>query len=379
MRLLDGAGAAHHGGNADVLEQPRFGRIAHLALVLIGGECAHQLRDRRVFGGFKCWCRRALHDVDARIGEFALHAGQQLVLHIGIDLRLNAVRRHARQIAEFVDEFAQLGNRVHRDAALNLVGRHRGERHIEELVVRAMLLEVIGDIADPADEPRRVFDRVRALGRKRRMRCLAMHAAAVDIDALVRHDHLHAGRLAHHAAVEFHAAQLEFIEHERRARAAHFFVIRQRKVDRLVALHAQKIRHQSQPCGDEALHVATAARIQAAVAFGHRKRVGVPLLAIDRHHVRMAGQHDAALSAAIPGGQGRKQIGLVAFGRAEQLGLDALRGQAIAHFLDQTHVGVAAGGVMGHQRVQPFTGGFPGHFNSLRSGFCRLHLSDSPL
>ncbi|MPN00794.1 hypothetical protein SDC9_147992 [bioreactor metagenome] len=96
---------------------------------------------------------------------FALHARQQFARHIGLHLRLYALGRHARQVAELVDELAQLGDGVHRDAALDLVGRHGGEGHIKELVVRPLRLELIGNVADAADQPRRVFDGVRSLRR----------------------------------------------------------------------------------------------------------------------------------------------------------------------------------------------------------------------
>ncbi|MPN00793.1 hypothetical protein SDC9_147991 [bioreactor metagenome] len=93
------------------------------------------------------------------------------------------------------------------------------------------------------------------------MRRLAVHAAAVHVDALVRHHHLHAGGLAHHAAIKLGAAQPQGVEHHRRADAAHFLVIRQRQMQRLGARHGQVFGHQGQRRGDEALHVATAAPI----------------------------------------------------------------------------------------------------------------------
>ena len=63
-----------------------------------------------------------------------------------------------------------------------------------------------------------------------------------------------------------------------------------------------------------------------------------------------------ALRAAIAGRQGRKQIGFGPVGRLEQLHPHTLRRQCVAHVFNQMQVGVTAGGVKGHQGVQPFAG-----------------------
>jgi dienelactone hydrolase len=44
----------------------------------------------------------------------------------------------------------------------------------------------------------------------------------------------------------------------------------------------------------EALHVGTAATVEQAIALGQLERVRMPVLIVDRHHVRVAGQHHAS-------------------------------------------------------------------------------------
>ena len=46
--------------------------------------------------------------------------------------------------------------------------------------------------------------------------------------------------------------------------------------------------------GDEALHVGGAAAVEPAILLRHVERVGVPVLAVDRHHVGMPGEDQAA-------------------------------------------------------------------------------------
>ncbi|KAG0765301.1 hypothetical protein G6F57_020301 [Rhizopus arrhizus] len=112
-----------------------------------------------------------------------------------------------------------------------------------------------------------------------------MHLAAEEIDALVGHDHLHAGGFTHHAALGADAAFQQVGQHVRRARAADFLVIGERQVDRLLARHGQEFRHQRQRAGNEPLHVAAAAPIEQPVFLDELERVRAPVLAIHGHHV----------------------------------------------------------------------------------------------
>ncbi|CFT91534.1 Uncharacterised protein [Bordetella pertussis] len=344
---------AHHGRDADALEQAGLGPVGHLAGDPVRGQGAHQLRDGGLLGRLQAGRRGAGFDVDAGLRVFGAHARQQLVAHVALDLGLDGVGRHARQVAELVRELAQLGDGVDRDPAVDLVGGHGRERHIVELVIRAVGLVRVGQVADAADQPRRVFDGVAAARRQRRMRRLAMDPAAKQVDALVRHHHLHAGRLADHAALRLDAAFAQVGQHDGRAGTADLLVIRKRQMDGFLAGHLQERRHQGQRRGDEALHVARTPPVQPPLLFAQGERVGGPVLSIDRHDIGMAGQHDAALLRAIAGWQRGEQIGLGALGVVRQPGLHALPAEPVPHGFDQRQVGIAAGGVDSHQRLEP--------------------------
>ncbi|MNS58027.1 hypothetical protein D3C72_909320 [compost metagenome] len=185
------------------------------------------------------------------------------------------------------------------------------------------------------------------------MRRLAVHLAAEEIDALVRHHHLHARGFAHHAALGADAAFQQVGQHVRGTRAADFLVIGKRQVDRLLARHGQEFRHQRQRTGDEALHVAGAAPIEKPVFFNELERVRAPVLAIHRHHVGVARQDDAALLAAVLPRQRGKQVGLGALGVVRQPCVYALALEPIANGFDQGKIGIAAGGIETDQRFQP--------------------------
>jgi hypothetical protein len=73
-------------------------------------------------------------------------------------------------------------------------------------------------------------------------------------------------------------------------------------------------RRQRQGAGDEALHVAGPPAIDAPVALDRCKRVGGPVLPLDRHHVGVAAEHDPAVDIRPDGGE---QVGLVA-GRVQR-------------------------------------------------------------
>eukprot|EP01022_Parablepharisma_sp_SALTPOND_P029462 TRINITY_DN735_c0_g1_i1.p1 TRINITY_DN735_c0_g1~~TRINITY_DN735_c0_g1_i1.p1 ORF type:complete len:1397 (+),score=453.90 TRINITY_DN735_c0_g1_i1:9191-13381(+) len=354
------AGAADDGGDADLLEQAGLGAIGHLAGLAVTGERAHQLGHGGLLGRFQRRAAGEVVDLDAGLGEFGTHLRQQGLGDVLVDLCLDVGHAHARQVAEFIGEFAQLGDGVDRDAATDLVGGHGAERHIEELVVGAIGLVAIGEVADGADQAGRVLDGIAALRGQRGVGRLAMHLAGEHVDALVGHHHVHAGGFAHHAAIDLDAALDDLFQHHRRADAADFLVIGKRQVDGLGTRHGQEFRHQRQRSGDETLHVAGTATVQAAILLGDLEGIGIPLLAVHRHHVGVTGEDDATLGAASQGTSGGRQsgeqVGLGLFLVVGEPGGDALLFQAVAHRGDQLQVGIAAGGIKGDQGLQPLAG-----------------------
>ncbi len=187
------------------------------------------------------------------------------------------------------------------------------------------------------------------------MRFLAVHGAAERALALVRDHHVHQGRLADDAAGGLEALFGEHFDQAAHAQAADLFVVGKREMDRRLQVGGEKARRHGQGGAEIAFHVAGAAREQAAIADGRLERVGVPGLAVDRHHVGMAGEHDAGARcvAALAVNRG-KQVGLALVRVVDQGGLDAVGLQPVAHPLDQAQVGFSAGGVEGNELLDHF-------------------------
>lgn len=195
------------------------------------------------------------------------------------------------------------------------------------------------------------------------MRLLAAHAAVVFALALVRDHRAHRGRLADDAARRLDAVGLQIAQQAAHADTADLLVIRQRQMETGIALGRHEVGHGRQRHRDEALHVGRAPPIQAPVADLRVKRIGVPRLAVDRHHIGMARQHQPRLA---PRRQRGEQVGLAAGSVIGQAACRALCPQPVAHPLDQAEVGMAADGIERHQRadqLQDFIGRLQGSGN----------------
>ena len=107
--------------------------------------------------------------------------------------------------------------------------------------------------------------------------------------AFVGCHHFHVGWLAHHHRAGFRQFGIEKLDQRRHANAAHFFVVRERKMDRAFQIRFGHVGQGGQRDGHECLHVGGAAAIQLAVFFGHHKRIGMPVLIFHRHHVGVPG------------------------------------------------------------------------------------------
>jgi hypothetical protein len=324
VRLLDIARAAHDARHARVGEQARFGAVGNLVLLLILRERAHELRDRGLFGGVEPRCGRELREFDGRVAVLLQHLRQQRLVRVRLDAPENRVRIDSRQIAELELEVAFGGHGVDRVAALDRTRLAGGEGHVVKLVERTFRAELVDEIADVTDEPRRIFDRVQPLRRERRVRRKPAHAAVIRVDALMRDDRAH---------------------HQRRAGAADFFVVRQREVDGFRELRRLHLRQHSERRADEALHVARATAVEQAIADFGLERVALPVLAIDRHDIGVTRQHDPAVGLAIVRRDRGEQVRpltarIVGDGR-----FDARVAQRVAHGFDQAEIRIAADGI----------------------------------
>ena len=86
--------------------------------------------------------------------------------------------------------------------------------------------------------------------------------------------------------------------------------------------------------------------MQQTVFFGHCPRIAVPVLAIDRYHIAMAGQDDAPFNIGTNGGV---EIGLGPVGTDDARRGNAMFGKIILDPRDQLKIAVPRGGVEGDQ------------------------------
>ena len=158
--------------------------------------------------------------------------------------------------------------------------------------------------------------------------------------------HLHGGGLAdNHGAGLWHV--VADVGHQRaHALAAHFLIAGERQMDGRFQIGCLELRHQGQGHGDEALHVTGAAAIEPAVPLGEFKGIAGPCLAVDRHHVGMARQHNAAGDIGADGGE---EIGFLSrlIIDAEMRNVPAV--EIVFDKFDQGNVAIAAGGVKAHE------------------------------
>ena len=110
-------------------------------------------------------------------------------------------------------------------------------------------------------------------------------ATLETVAALVRNDGLHQGGLAHDAAGRFQAHVEQVFYQASHPDAADFLVIRKREMQWCVGIRCQKLRRHHQRGGNVAFHVGDTSAIQLVAHHGRFKRIRVPGLALDRHHI----------------------------------------------------------------------------------------------
>ena len=162
-------------------------------------------------------------------------------------------------------------------------------------VVRALVAEAARHLSQMRDDFRRHLDRVDTRVHQRGMAFVALDPADVGALALVRGDHPHLGRLADDADEGLDRQIGEVPDQSVHADATDLLVMGEGEIDRCLQAAGQHLGHIAQGDGDEGLHVRGAATIQQPLPFDHRPGVALPFLAVHRHHVGMAGEHDAGL------------------------------------------------------------------------------------
>lgn len=216
-------------------------------------------------------------------------------------------------VAYFPGDVAIARNDVERRTAGDDAGVHGRERHVEGVVERTFGRETARDASEIRDELAGDLHRIHALRRQRRMRLVAANRGLVRMLALVRDHDLHAGRFTHDAAGRLVAVVDHLRDQVAHADAADFLVVAERQVHRALELSPEQFGDHHQRGGAVPLHVGHAAAIELVADDGCDERIGVPGLAVDRHHVGVARQHDAAdLGLAVFCGQRGPEVRLAA-------------------------------------------------------------------
>ena len=130
----------------------------------------------------------------------------------------------ARQVAELVVEAAVFGHHVVGDAAVHDTHRGGGVGHVEALLVRPVVAPAVGHVGDLRHQASAGLDRIHRLRRERRVRRLALDAAAPAVHALVRDGRHHARRLADDAQARRDAGVAQVGDQVLDAKTADLFV-----------------------------------------------------------------------------------------------------------------------------------------------------------
>ena len=195
------------------------------------------------------------------------------------------------------------------------------------------------------------------------MRLLAAHAAAVAVHPLVRDGRHHAGGLTDDAGQRADAGLAQVGDQLSHAKAAHLFVVAERKMDRKRRVAVKEGLRMGQRQGDETLHVGRAPAEQSVVAHRGRQRIDRPRLAVPGHGVGVARQdHTGRFSFTERG----EQVGLGPVGIEGQPARHPERAQRVADVMDQFEVGVRAHGVHANQVFGECEGAVGNHGPILR-------------
>ena len=374
VRLIDRAGADDDGRHAGVREQPGFGAVGDLAVTVAPRKLLGEQGHLGVLGGIQSRELGAVLEHDRRLRRDRLHFRLEHVLGV-VDHFLREIGRLVgRDGAEFELERRDVGHDVERRAAMQVAGVAGGERHVVEIVARALLRHAVGDVADLRDHARRIFDRVDAERRQRRMAGAPMHRHFQRALRLVADDDVHLRRLADEAGDRLRGPLRQLCDDPARADAADLLVIRECEMQRLLQIRRQHVRHRREAARHVALHVGRAAAVELAVAFGQLERIVGPVLVIDRHHVGVARQ-DEARHVGRP--ERRPQVRFLPRVVVDALVLHAEPVEILLDPGDQLEIGIAAHGVEADQRGQDVLAALQVHVGS-RWGHpsCIAHRTD---
>ena len=152
----------------------------------------------------------------------------------------------------------------------------------------------VGQSGQEMDQRRRMLHRIHTEMGGAGMDLPAAHPGLEAVDALVSVHDGHVRGLAHDHDVRLDSERgAQPVDHQRRAEAADLLVEGEREMDRGLERPRDEFRDEGERDRAEALHVRGAAPVEAAVLLNDAEGIGVPGLAVHRHHVGMARERDA--------------------------------------------------------------------------------------
>ena len=328
------------------LKQPGLGAEGDVAGGVAAGQRLGQCHDFGVLGDLQSGKAGQRLPGKAAVRGQRAHRRCQLPLRVVLHLAQHGLGIVGRQGAEFEIEAAGRRHDVERGAARDEAAVDRAVGHVVVVVEGSLGGLAPGHVGQARDDPGGGLYGIDAARRERGVALQAAHPAALGQLALVGADDLHLGRLADDAGARLDRLSGQLLEQPGHAHAADLLIIGQAVVDRRRQATLQKLRGVGQGDPDETLHVAGAAAVEPAVALAWAPGIARPVLAVDRHHVAVAGQRDAA---SVRGPEGGVEVRLAPLVVVAELAGGAQILQIVPHVVDQLEVGVAAGRVEADQ------------------------------
>ena len=218
----------------------------------------------------------------------------------------------------------------------------------------AHLDQVLADAAHLRQQFARHHDGVDAVVGEAGMRLVAGHFGGEGDGTLVGVDHLHRGGLADDDGARLRQVVAQMGNQRADTLAAHLLVAGQGQVDGRREPGLEEVRHLRKADRKEALHVAGATAEETILARREFEGIAGPGLAVDRHHVGVARQHDAAGNGGADGGE---QVGLAVGLVVDAEMRNAPAVEIVLDEFDQGNVAITARRVEGDEAGQHLLGG----------------------
>ena len=341
---------------------------------MVGARERHHDRfRRRAVLGHEARHLRADLRGNRRAGIDRVHAGQNGLFGKLLEAGANLVGVRPRHQPVFPREGAVERHDILGGAAPNRAHMNRRIGRVEAALRVGPASHLVGHFGQEVDQRRSVLHRVHPKMGGAGMDFPAAHAGLEAVDTLVGVHDRHVRGLAHDHDVRLDAQRgAKLVDHQRRPEAADLFVEREGEMDRCLERAGGELRHEGERDRAEALHVRSAAPIEAAVLLHEAERICVPGLAIHRHHVGMARKRDAGHVARPYRGV---QIRLVSRFVVNKCRVNAVRGEIVAHEMNEREVRLTTSRVKEHEPLNHLDGIVMGAGHSHHHSFVGPRLS----